>query len=250
LQQIRDGRLAPGTLDATRDRRARPASRRSRQAPAQRRQASTSAPNDEKNRRSNRSGPSIVLDEISTTTRLKVHRSRRIPIAAHCRRATRRSPTETIRNSNRSSIAGERALQEHKKSRGNRDRNRCVVPGCSHGTYLDVHHVKPRAEGGDHDPDRLAVICGAHHRAVHEGRIVIEGLASERIEFFHADGTPYGGAVSTDVIELKTKAFQALRNLGFKESESRRALDAIEYAGTVTLEGILRQSLSILSSTH
>ena len=128
-----------------------------------------------------------------------------------------------------------------------RDRNSCVVPGCKHGTFLDVHHIKPRAEGGDHDPDGLATLCAAHHAAVHEGRIVIQGRASERLELFHADGTPYGGAVSPDVIELKTKAFQALRQLGFKETEARRALTAIPHVGSATLESIVRQALSILT---
>jgi len=34
--------------------------------------------------------------------------------------------------------------------------------------------------------------------------------------------------VSPDVIDLKTKAFQALRNLGFKETEARRALEQVK----------------------
>jgi hypothetical protein len=129
-----------------------------------------------------------------------------------------------------------------------RDRGRCVVPGCSCATFLDVHHLDPREEGGDHDPDRLATMCGAHHNAVHEGRLVVEGNASERLEFFHADGTPYGGAASPEVVDLKAKAFQALRHLGFKETEARRALDAIPtHVGTPTLESIVRQALSALT---
>lgn len=129
-----------------------------------------------------------------------------------------------------------------------RDRSCCVVPGCKSSTFLDAHHLTPREEGGDHDVDRLVTLCGAHHRAVHDGRIVIEGLASERLAFFHADGTPYGGAVSPAVIELKTQAFQALRNLGFKESETRRTLDAIDlhHVG-VTLESVVRQALAMLT---
>ena len=129
-----------------------------------------------------------------------------------------------------------------------RDRSSCVVPGCKHGTFLDVHHIKPRQEGGDHDPDGLVTLCAAHHTAVHEGRIVIEGRASERLAFFHADGTAYGGGVSPDVIDLKTKAFQALRHLGFKETDVRRALDAVKpHVGSVTLESIVRQALSALA---
>ena len=76
---------------------------------------------------------------------------------------------------------------------------------------------------------------------------MIEGRASERLAFFHADGTPYGGAVSPDVIELKTKAFQALRHMGFKQTEVRRALDAIDSHVGVTLESIVRQALLVLT---
>jgi Holliday junction resolvasome RuvABC DNA-binding subunit len=83
---------------------------------------------------------------------------------------------------------------------------------------------------------------------VHEGRIVIEGRASERLVFFHADGTPYGGSVAADVIDLKTKAFQALRQLGFKETEVRRALHQVKAAHVgLTLESLVREALLVLT---
>jgi hypothetical protein len=40
---------------------------------------------------------------------------------------------------------------------------------------LEVHHVVPRSEGGDHDPGRLATLCTGHHTAVHQGLVTIEG---------------------------------------------------------------------------
>ena len=46
-----------------------------------------------------------------------------------------------------------------------RDGGQCVVPGCRNATFLDLHHLKPRSEGGNHDPDRLVCICAAHHKA-------------------------------------------------------------------------------------
>src|SRR6185503_12614972 len=54
-----------------------------------------------------------------------------------------------------------------------RDHHRCRVPGCAHATFVDVHHVETRADGGDHDADNLLTLCGAHHRAVHEGTLRI-----------------------------------------------------------------------------
>lgn len=50
-----------------------------------------------------------------------------------------------------------------------RDGNRCVVPGCQNHRFLDVHHVVPRAEGGTHDSEQLATLCGLC-RARHDER--------------------------------------------------------------------------------
>jgi hypothetical protein len=72
-----------------------------------------------------------------------------------------------------------------------RDRGRCVVPGCRAARYLDVHHLRFRANGGDNRLSNLAVLCGAHHDQVHAGRLIIDGEAPH-LEFFHADGRRYG----------------------------------------------------------
>jgi hypothetical protein len=56
-----------------------------------------------------------------------------------------------------------------------RDRGRCIVPGCRAARHLQVHHVIPRAAGGDHDPRRLATLCTRHHQALHEGKLEISG---------------------------------------------------------------------------
>jgi hypothetical protein len=79
-----------------------------------------------------------------------------------------------------------------------RDGGRCVVPGCRNSVFLDTHHLDLRSEGGDHDPDRLIVLCGAHHRAQHRGQLLIEGRVSTGLVFRHADGTLYGSVVSRE----------------------------------------------------
>ncbi|MCK6547622.1 hypothetical protein L6R52_17360, partial [Myxococcota bacterium] len=129
-----------------------------------------------------------------------------------------------------------------------RDRGRCVVPGCSHATFVDLHHVTPRSEGGTHDPDGLATLCGAHHTAIHEGRISIEGRASTGFIVRHADGTGYGGDVVTRSQGVMADVFLALRALGFRETESRRALAATHtHVGTnANFEDVLRAALAAL----
>jgi hypothetical protein len=77
-----------------------------------------------------------------------------------------------------------------------RDRHRCRVPGCTHATYLDIHHVVPRSEGGSNDPENIITLCGAHHRATHRGELVIEPSLDGSPRFRHADGSTYGHAVA------------------------------------------------------
>jgi hypothetical protein len=100
-----------------------------------------------------------------------------------------------------------------------RDQHRCRVPGCNHATYVDVHHVVPRSEGGRNEPANLLTLCGAHHRAAHRGEIVIGRNRDGEVSFAHADGTPYGQALAPRRVDAQTKVFSALRHLGFRERE-------------------------------
>ena len=133
-----------------------------------------------------------------------------------------------------------------------RDCGGCVVPGCTNRLFVDVHHLDLRSEGGDHDPDRLAVLCSAHHRAVHRGKLSIEGHVSTGLVFRHADGRVYGAPVSAGAVDLWTKVFRGLRNLGFGESETRRALNQVRSnAGQAEVapsaEQVLREALLVLT---
>ncbi len=105
-----------------------------------------------------------------------------------------------------------------------RDGGKCRVPGCRHADFTDVHHLWLRSEFGKHHPDNLVTLCSAHHDRIHEGRLLVTGFASAELHFAHADGTPYGGAVAPAVADARTKAFLALRGLGYREGEAKRAL--------------------------
>jgi hypothetical protein len=104
-----------------------------------------------------------------------------------------------------------------------RDYHRCQVPGCRHATFVDVHHVEVRADGGDHALSNLVTLCGAHHRAVHEGTLVITGQVG-RLLVCHADGTPYGEMPVADLASVQAEAFRRLRGFGFGENAVRAAL--------------------------
>jgi len=70
----------------------------------------------------------------------------------------------------------------------------------------------------------MVVLCGAHHRAVHRGTLLLDGNVSEGLVFRHADGTRYGGPVDVETASACVEAQSALRSFGFGESESRRAV--------------------------
>jgi hypothetical protein len=75
-----------------------------------------------------------------------------------------------------------------------RDRYRCVVPGCTRRDQLETHHVRPRSQGGSNDPGNLAVLChGHHHHGVHKGHVKIGGTAPHALRYElgrRRDGAP------------------------------------------------------------
>jgi hypothetical protein len=127
-----------------------------------------------------------------------------------------------------------------------RDRGCCRVPGCRNSTFVDVHHLCLRTEGGDHDVENLVTLCAAHHRAIHEGRLFCEGKPAMGLVFRHADGTPYGGALSVGSADIRAKAFRALRAMGFRESEAHDAFARIPLVPDPTLESLVRLALGEL----
>jgi Holliday junction resolvase RuvA-like protein len=127
-----------------------------------------------------------------------------------------------------------------------RDQHRCQVPGCRNTTFLDLHHIQLRSEGGPNELANILSSCGSHHRAVHRGALLIEKDAARGFRFRHADGSPYGDVLQPQVLEVQTKLFSALRHLGFKEREGRAVLAELltdtEIQGA-SLQALLREAL-------
>ena len=65
----------------------------------------------------------------------------------------------------------------------------------------------------------LVLMCPAHHRAIHEGRLIVHGDLITGLRLQHADGSSYGEAASPQASDLWTRVYQALRGLGFRASE-------------------------------
>jgi hypothetical protein len=66
----------------------------------------------------------------------------------------------------------------------------CRFPGCSSARYIDMHHIKHWANGGETKPSNLVSLCHFHHRAVHEGGFEVRILDDGALRFARPDGQP------------------------------------------------------------
>ncbi len=71
-----------------------------------------------------------------------------------------------------------------------RDRG-CRFPGCAYTRYVDGHHVKHWAKGGETSLGNLVTLCRFHHRQVHEGRVVVERLDDGAFRFKRPNGKTF-----------------------------------------------------------
>lgn len=70
----------------------------------------------------------------------------------------------------------------------------CRAPGCNRTRGLHAHHLVHWADGGATDLDNLILVCGRHHRLLHEHRWRIRGHPGtpEAVEFQQ----PYGRVIT------------------------------------------------------
>lgn len=69
-----------------------------------------------------------------------------------------------------------------------RDRGCCRFPGCPNTKYLDGHHIKHWAHGGETKLSNLVSLCRFHHRQVHEGSVEVHVLDDGAIRFTAPNG--------------------------------------------------------------
>ena len=68
-----------------------------------------------------------------------------------------------------------------------RDR-RCRFPGCSNGTFTNVHHVVPWKPDGRTDLENLALLCEFHHHRVHSKGWSMTGNANVELSIVGPSG--------------------------------------------------------------
>jgi len=67
-----------------------------------------------------------------------------------------------------------------------RDRG-CRFPGCTYRRFVDGHHIKHWAEGGETNLANLVSLCRRHHRLVHEGGYTVRRLDDGAFAFTAPD---------------------------------------------------------------
>jgi hypothetical protein len=72
----------------------------------------------------------------------------------------------------------------------NRD-DGCRFPGCTNHRYVDAHHIRHWADGGETSVSNLVLLCRKHHRLVHEGGFSMQQHAQRGLLF----RTPAGIAI-------------------------------------------------------
>jgi hypothetical protein len=81
------------------------------------------------------------------------------------------------------------------------------------------------------------------------GELFVSGRVSTGVRFRHADGTDYGGPVAPRAAESRTKVFQALRGLGFREKHVKLALEHVgaRVGVRAEYEPLFREVLAVLT---
>jgi hypothetical protein len=74
-----------------------------------------------------------------------------------------------------------------------RDGGTCVFSGCDNKQWLQVHHIVHWSKGGSTDLDNLILLCGFHHRYLHEEGWYITRNSNNQFQFRKPDWTPFPG---------------------------------------------------------
>ncbi len=97
---------------------------------------------------------------------------------------------------------------------------RCQFPGCERHRFVDAHHIRHWAHGGESTLGNLVLLCRYHHRLVHEGgfSLTLDRLGART--FTRPDG-----------VELEPSPRQALPRAAPAAAPKRRAGPLLSGAG-------------------
>jgi hypothetical protein len=76
-----------------------------------------------------------------------------------------------------------------------RDKHGCRFPGCTNKHYVDGHHIRHWANGGETRLSNLVLLCRFHHRQVHERGVMVEVLDDGALRFVVKNGRSFDSPV-------------------------------------------------------
>ena len=74
----------------------------------------------------------------------------------------------------------------------------CRFPACGRRRYIHAHHVRHWAHGGPTELDNLVLLCGQHHRLLHEGGYSLS-MHEDHVQVFDPEGAPLPGQSAISV---------------------------------------------------
>src|SRR5690606_7584223 len=108
-----------------------------------------------------------------------------------------------------------------------RDRG-CRFPGCGL-RFTDAHHVVHWADGGETSLDNCVLLCGFHHRLVHEGGWRIQLWKPGEPVFIDPRGKPPGTGECRPPRRWPEKSVEA-----WLEETGRRGIDPDEWSASAS----------------
>ncbi|HKZ74801.1 MAG TPA: DUF222 domain-containing protein [Steroidobacteraceae bacterium] len=124
-----------------------------------------------------------------------------------------------------------------------RDRG-CRFPGCPNTRYVDGHHIRHWADGGETRLSNLVSLCRFHHRCVHEGKVSIQVLDDGAVRFVAKDRSIYASdsqsARPSDYMKLSVIHHASGIHIDASTARSRWRGEAIDYG--LAVEALLQRA--------
>ena len=106
----------------------------------------------------------------------------------------------------------------------------CRFPGCTNTKFVDGHHIKHWADGGETSLDNLVSLCRRHHHLVHEGGFACEKSADGEVYFSDQRRKPLPNWSNLPKVASEHDVQQWLDREFFAATESGEGCDAKWYA--------------------
>ncbi|MDH3275660.1 MAG: HNH endonuclease [Gammaproteobacteria bacterium] len=107
----------------------------------------------------------------------------------------------------------------------------CRFPGCTNNRFVDGHHIKHWADGGETSLDNLVLLCRHHHHLVHEGGFDCKKSADGEIYFTDQRQRPLPNTVELPKVASTENIEQWMDREFFEATADGQGCSAKWYAG-------------------